>query len=286
MTSSNVYKGESLRRRNFRKLIRNKQFLAGGFVIAVLVILAIAAPWIAPYDPFERDARSALQPPSWNHLFGTDSLGRDLFSQVVYGTRPTLTIGVVSVSISLAVGVPLGISAGYFGGWWDNLVSAFIGILWTFPSFLLALGIIAILGSSLTNAMIAVGISGIPAMARLARGEALSLRNADYVEATRAVGGTSAYVLRKSVLPGAFSPILVVTSLQFPAAVLGAAGLSFLGLGAQPPSSEWGYLIVGGRDFLGMADWLVNIPGLAILVTVLSFNLVGNALRDALDPRM
>lgn len=278
--------GESPRRRTIRRLLQHKQFLAGGAVVLMITILAIGAPWFAPFAPFERDTQAALQAPSSNHWFGTDLLGRDLLSLVIYGTRPTLLIGIISVAIAIIIGVPLGITAGYYGGWWDNVVSAFIGILWTFPSFLLALGIIAVLGPSLTNAMIAVGISGIPAMARLARGEAISLRNIDFVEATRAVGGTSSYILAKIITPGALSPILVIATLQFPAAVLGAAGLSFLGLGAQPPSAEWGYLVVSGRDFLGVASWLVNIPGVAILVTVLAFNLLGNALRDVLDPRM
>jgi len=268
------------------RLLRSSQFLVGGAVVAVIIIMAIFAPWIAPYEPFERDRDSRLEKPSLEHLFGTDWLGRDLFSQIVYGSRLTLYIGFVSVGIALTVGVALGITAGYFGGWWNTLVTAVVDVMLAFPSFVLALSIVAVLGPSLTNAMIAVGVRGIPVFARLARGEALRLRETEYIEAAKALGATNARVIWSSLLPNAFSPLLVMATLQFPFAILMTAGLSFLGLGAQPPTAEWGRLIVGARDLLMEAPWLVNIPGMAIMATVIGFNLLGNALRDVLDPRL
>jgi len=279
-------KHKSLAYRNMWRLLRSSQFLVGGAVVAVIIIMAIFAPWIAPYEPFERDRDSRLEKPSLEHLFGTDWLGRDLFSQIVYGSRLTLYIGFVSVGIALTVGVALGITAGYFGGWWNTLVTAVVDVMLAFPSFVLALSIVAVLGPSLTNAMIAVGVRGIPVFARLARGEALRLRETEYIEAAKALGATNARVIWSSLLPNAFSPLLVMATLQFPFAILMTAGLSFLGLGAQPPTAEWGRLIVGARDLLMEAPWLVNIPGMAIMATVIGFNLLGNALRDVLDPRL
>ncbi len=279
-------KHRSLVYRNMWRLLRSSQFLVGGAVVAVIIIMAIFAPWIAPYEPFERDRDSRLQKPSLEHLFGTDWLGRDLFSQIVYGSRLTLYIGFVSVGIALTVGVALGITAGYFGGWWNTLVTAVVDVMLAFPSFVLALSIVAVLGPSLTNAMIAVGVRGVPVFARLARGEALRLRETEYIEAGKALGATNARIIWSSLLPNAFSPLLVMATLQFPFAILMTAGLSFLGLGAQPPTAEWGRLIVGARDLLMEAPWLVNIPGMAIMATVIGFNLLGNALRDVLDPRL
>lgn len=272
--------------RTIKRLLRNKQFLAGGFVVLVLVVTALLAPQIAPFDPFERIPGSSLKPPSSTHLFGTDLLGRDLFSQMVHGTRLTLYVGLISVGISTVFGALLGITAGYFGGWWDTVVSGLINVVLTFPSFLMALAIVAILGPSLTNAMIAVGIQGIPAVARLVRGDTLLVREMEYVEATRSLGGTHSRLIWKSILPNVVSSLLVMATLQFPFAIMMTAGLSFLGLGAQPPTTEWGRLMVGARDLMQRAPWLMNIPGIAIMMTVLGFNLLGNALRDVFDPRM
>jgi peptide/nickel transport system permease protein len=269
-----------------RRLLRHKQFLAGGFIILVLVLVAAFAPWIGRFDPFERDFNQRLKPPSAEHWLGTDLLGRDLFSQIVHGARLTLYVGLVSVAISFTIGVTLGVTAGYYGGWWDSLVTSLINIQLTFPSFLLALGVVAILGASLTNAVIAVGIQGIPVMARLSRGETLVLREMDYVEAMRSLGSADLRIMTKAILPNAFSSLLVMSTLQFPFAILMTAGLSFLGLGAQPPTTEWGRMMVGARDLTELAPWLMNVPGLAIMLTVFGFNLLGNALRDVLDPRL
>ena len=227
------------RRRVLRRLLRNPQFLVGGAIVALLVLAAALAPWLAPHDPFARDGSARLQPPSASHPFGTDLLGRDLFSQIIYGSRLTLYVGAISVAISLSVGLLLGVTAGYFRGWWDQLVSGLLDVLLTFPSFLLALGIVAILGPSLTNAMIAVGIQGVPAVARVVRGEVLQLRGMEFVEAARSAGATDARIMFRTVLPNTVSSVLVMATLQFPFAILMTAGLSFLGLGAQPPTTEW-----------------------------------------------
>ncbi len=269
-----------------KRFLRSPQFIVGGILVTLVVGCALFAPWIAPFEPFERHSGDRLLPPGAPYYFGTDVQGRDMFSQIIYGARLTLYIGVVSVGIAASGGIILGMTAGYFGGRWDTLVTAVVDVMLAFPSFLLALAIVAVVGPSLTNAMIAVGVRGIPVFARLARAEAISLRSVEYVEAAKALGSSHLRILWREVLPNSFSSILVMATLQFPFAVLTTAGLSFLGLGAQPPTTEWGRLIVGGRDLLHTAPWLVNLPGIAIMVTVLGFNLLGNGLRDILDPRM
>ncbi|MEX1157517.1 MAG: ABC transporter permease [Thermomicrobiales bacterium] len=270
----------------FRALFRTMPGRLGSAIILFVVVLALAAPIIAPYDPTALNIPNRLDPPSRAHLFGTDETGRDVFSRVVHGSRISLRVGVIAVAISLSIGVVLGILAGFYGGIVDTVIMRLIDILLAFPGFLLALAIIAMRGPGLFNAMIAVGLGAAPGFARLLRGAVLTVKQQDYVMAARLVGASNGHIMRKQILPNVLSPIVVLATLEFPVAILVAASLSFLGLGAQPPSPEWGAMVVAGRTFIRTASWLINFPGLAIFVTVLGFNLFGNAVRDALDPRL
>jgi len=269
-----------------RLLFSNRQAQIGGAIILVLILAAAFAPVIAPFDPFETRAGKPLTPPNREHLFGTDDLGRDLLSRIVFGARITLKIGVIIVAIEVCIGVVIGLVAGYYGGWVDSLLMRFTDIVLAFPGFVLALAIISILGPSLTNAMIAVGIASWPFFARVVRSSVLSLRETEYMTAAKVLGARGSHVMWRAILPNVLAPIIVLASLEFPAAVLYVAGLSFLGLGAQPPSPEWGTLLVDGRTYIRTAPYPVNIPGAAIFFVVLGFNLLGNALRDVLDPRL
>jgi peptide/nickel transport system permease protein len=269
-----------------RTLLRTAPGKIGCTIILLLILVALFAPLIAPYSPTKIDVPNRLTGPSARHLFGADDIGRDVFSRVIYGSRISLRVGLVSVTIALLFGVTLGMIAGYYGGAVDTIIMRFIDILLAFPGFLLALAIVAMLGPSLTNAMIAVGIGETSGFARLVRGSVLSVKEKDYVTASRVVGASNARIMRTAVLPNVLAPIVILATLLFPVAILAAAGLSFLGLGAQPPSPEWGSMLVAGRTFITTAPWLINFPGLAIFVTVLGFNLFGNAVRDAMDPRL
>ena len=270
----------------FRALFSTFPGRVGGAIILLMTIVALAAPLIAPYEPNEMNIPNRLSPPSTEHFFGTDETGRDVFSRVLYGSRISLRVGLIAVSISLTLGGIFGMLAGFYGGWTDTLIMRLIDILLAFPGFLLALAIIAMLGPSLINAMIAVGIGSAPGFARLLRGSVLSVKQQDYVMAARVVGASNGHIMRRQILPNVLAPIVILATLEFPVAILIAAGLSFLGLGAQPPSPEWGAMVVAGRTFIRTASWLINFPGLAIMITVLGFNLFGNAVRDALDPRL
>jgi peptide/nickel transport system permease protein len=269
-----------------RTLFSDRQAQIGGGIILLLILTAIFAPVIAQYDPYETRLGKPLTPPNRDHWFGIDDIGRDLFSRVVYGARITLRIGVIIVAIEVSIGVVVGLVAGYYGGWVDAVLMRFTDIALAFPGFILALAVISVLGPGLTNAMIAVGISAWPYFARVVRGSVLSIKEMEYVTAARVLGARGTHVMAKAVLPNVMAPIIVLASLEFPAAVLYAAALSFLGLGAQPPSPEWGTLLVNGRTYIRSAPFLVNIPGAAIFVVVLAFNLLGNSLRDVLDPRL
>ncbi len=269
-----------------RALFRQRQAQIGGLIVLVLLVMAIFAPLIAPYGPTEIKAGRPLDPPSRSHVFGTDGLGRDMFSRIVYGARITLQIGSISVALALVLGVIAGIVAGYYGGWADTILMRFTDVTLAFPGFLLALAIVSTLGPGLTNAMIAVGIGSWPTFARVVRGSVLSVKEMEYVTAGRVLGATGTHIMRRSILPNVLAPIIVLASLEFPAAVLTAAALSFLGLGAQPPSREWGALLVDARTYIRSAPYLINIPGAAIFLVVLAFNLLGNTLRDVLDPRL
>ena len=269
----------------WRMLLRKRAAWFGGGVLLAILLVALFAPWIVPYDPYRVDAVVRLQPPSLAHLLGTDDLGRDVFSRVVYGTRLFVLICTIVTSIAASIGVTLGLLAGSGPGWLDMLIMRFIDILLAFPYILLVLAVIAILGPSLWTAMVAVGIAGIAGYARLVRGEVLSVRTLDYVEAMRALGASEWRIRLGTILPNIVSPLVVYASFAAPLAVLAAAALSFLGLGAQPPAAEWGAMLVNSRTLLFTAWWTVAAPGCAIFVAIFSLNLLGNALRDVLDPR-
>jgi peptide/nickel transport system permease protein len=269
-----------------RRLFSRRPAQLGGTIILLLILTAIFAPLIAPFDPDLVKAGKPLTPPTRDHFFGTDDLGRDMFSRIVYGSRITLAIGAIIVAIEVGIGVPIGLIAGYYGGSVDAALMRFTDVMLAFPGILLALAIVSTLGPGLENAMIAVGIGSWPLFARVVRGSVLAAREMEYVTSSRVLGARGPYIMRRSILPNVLAPIIVLASLEFPAAVLIAAALSFLGLGAQPPTPEWGALLVDGRNYIRSAPYLVNIPGATIFTVVLAFNLLGNVLRDVLDPRM
>lgn len=269
-----------------RELFRRRSAQIGGLIVLTLVLLALLAPWIAPYDPYAINVKDRLQPPSLTYLFGTDDLGRDLFSRVTYGARTTIQTGVVVVFIAASLGSLIGLISGYYGGLVDLIIMRVIDIMLAFPYILLALAIVATLGPSLQNALIAIGIAYVPGWARFVRGNVLAIGKQEYVTAALATGTRARRIIRCHILPNILSSIIVLASLDFPAAVLSTAALSYVGLGAQPPTAEWGALLTGARSYMRTASWLVNFPGLAIFITMLGFNLLGNALRDTLDPKL
>lgn len=251
-----------------------------------MVALAAAAPLIAPYDPFVLIPGATLRPPSRAFIFGTDELGRDVASRVLYGARISLQVVVVAVGIALVAGTTIGVVAGYYGGRLDGTLMAAMEVLLAFPQILLAMAILATLGPSLANAMVAVGLSGVPVYARTARGVTLSIKGMDYLEAARGLGAADARILLRHVMPNMLHPIVVLATAGMGIALIVAAGLSYLGLGAQPPTPEWGAMLSEARGYLRNAWWMATFPGLAIMVVVLCFNVCGDWLRDALDPRL
>jgi peptide/nickel transport system permease protein len=269
-----------------RRLRKNRTAMLGGGVILVMLVVALLAPLVAPYGFAEQTLADRIQPPSGGHWLGTDDLGRDLLSRILYGARISLFLGVISVGISLLAGLPLGAVAGYVGGLVDTVIMRAMDVMLAFPSFLLAVMIAGILGPSLTNAMIAIGVVQVPRYVRILRASVLSVKGEQYVEAANALGAPSGRVLFRHVVPNCLAPLIVQSTLGVASAILEAAGLSFLGLGAQPPSPEWGAMLASGRNLIQVAPWVVTYPGLAILVAVLGFNLFGDGLRDALDPRL
>jgi peptide/nickel transport system permease protein len=270
-----------------RRLLRARMAPLGLIVILVLILSAIFAPWIAPFDPRDQDFSVALSSPNRTHWMGADQLGRDTFSRVVYGSRVSLQVGIIAVGISLAIGTTLGLIAGYAGvSFIDSIIMRFMDALLAFPALVLALAITAALGPSLTNVMIAVGIVGIPVYARLVRGQVLSVRQREYVEAARTVGVPDYLIVIRHIFPNVTAPLIVQASIGVAVAIIAEASLSFLGLGVQPPTPSWGGMISVGKDWLSRAPWMSFAPGLAIFVTVLAFNFVGDALRDALDPHL
>jgi peptide/nickel transport system permease protein len=272
--------------RLWQRLLRNRSALVGGTVLLLIVLIALAAPLIAPYDPIKTNQRLSLTPPSPAHLMGTDRFGRDIFSRVIWAGQASLPIGLVSVAIGLLFGVSLGLLAGYYGGWFDSVSMRFVDLLLAFPGILLALAIIAILGGSLTNLMIAVGIASIPDYVRITRGSVLSVKEREYVLAARVVGARGPWIMLRHILPNTVAPLIVLATLGTAAAIITGAALSFLGLGVKPPTPEWGNMLAEGREFLQRAPWVAFFPGIAIMLTVLSINLLGDGLRDTLDPRM
>ena len=271
--------------RAWRRLKQRKSAMFGLFVICGLVLLAVFAPLIAPYDPAQQSWTSVRKPPSWAHWFGTDESGRDLLSRVIYGARASLLAGVVSVSIALTAGVPIGLLAGYRGGWIDAIISRITDAMLACPILILAIALAAFLGPSLTNAMIAIGVTATPVFVRLTRGQVMSVKVEDYVEAARAVGNPAWRIAVRHILPNILPSLLVQATLAIAAAIIAEASLSFLGLGQQPPAPSWGSMLNTAQRFLTNAPWMAVWPGLAIFLSVLSFNLLGDGLRDALDPK-
>jgi peptide/nickel transport system permease protein len=256
-------------------------------VVVLVVATAALAPWVAPFDPSQQRLLERLRPPGTaGHLLGTDNFGRDLFSRLVYGARVSLLVGVISVAIAAGLGAAVGLIGGYFGGRLDTLLMRVVDVLMAFPLILLAIAIVAVLGSGLFNLMVAVGVSSVPPFARLVRSEVLAQRGRDYVEAARAVGAGSRRVMGRHILPNTLSPIVVLSTMRVSTVILTESSLSFLGLGVAPPTPTWGNMVADGTKFLQTAPWLSIIPGVAIMLTVLAFNLFGDGLRDALDPRL
>jgi len=268
-----------------RSLVRRPSAIFGFTVLALVTLLAVFAPWVAPYDPLATSWALVRKAPSAAHWFGTDEVGRDLLSRVIWGGRASLSAGVIAVAIAVGVGVPIGMLAGYLGGWVDAIISRLTDAMLAIPFLILAIALAAFLGPSLGNAMIAIGITATPIFVRLSRGLVLSARAEDYVEAARAVGNPPARILMRHILPNIAPPVLVQGTLAIAAAIIAEASLSFLGLGQQPPSPSWGSMLNTAQRFLTQAPWMAIFPGLAIFLTVLAFNLFGDALRDALDPR-
>lgn len=270
----------------FHRLTRNPGAVAGGFVLIVMVLLAAFAPIVAPYDPIKQDSQAIRAAPSRDHLFGADTFGRDVFSRVIYGGRKSLPIGLIAVGIAAIAGVSFGLLAGYRGGWVDALVMRAVDLMLAFPGILLAMAIVAILGTSLVNLMLAVGIAAIPDYTRVVRGTTLSAREAEYVTAARVAGARDRVVMFRHILPNILAPIIVLVTLGIAGAIILGSTLSFLGLGIQPPEPEWGNMLSDGRSMMRHFWWVSFFPGLAIMITVLSINLLGDGLRDALDPRL
>ena len=276
---------DSPARRARRRLFKRKAAVGGLVVLAVFILLALSAPLIVPYDPIATSWGLVRKPPTTAHWFGTDELGRDILSRVIYGARASLLAGLISVAIALGIGVPLGLVAGYRGGFVDALISRITDAMLACPFLILAIALAAFLGPSLGNAMIAIGISATPVFIRLTRGQVLSVKAEDYVEAARALGNPPWRIAVSHILPNILPALLVQATLSIAAAIIAEAALSFLGLGQQPPAPSWGSMLNAAQRFLTQAPWMAIWPGLAIFLVVLSLNLLGDGLRDALDPR-
>lgn len=274
------------------QLWRNKTAILGLIIITVFVSAAILAPVISPHNPLETSLYDQLKPPvwhetgAWENILGTDELGRDTLSRIIYGARVSLTVAVVSVGLAFTLGTLLGCISGYYRGFWDSLIMRIMDMILAFPYLLLAIVVVAYLGPSLRNAMMAIGITYVPRFARIVRGSVLEECEKDYVMAARAVGARDWRIIFLGILPNCLGPLIVQTTLSMASAILDAAALSFLGLGAQPPTPEWGGMIARSRGLILRASWVMTFPGIAILMAVLGFNLLGDGLRDALDPRL
>jgi peptide/nickel transport system permease protein len=271
--------------KTWKRLVRRGGAMVGLAVVVFFVLLALLAPWIAPHDPLATSWSAVRAAPSAAHLFGADELGRDVLSRIIWGTRASILAGVVSVSISLALGVPIGMAAGYLGRWIDALISRITDAMLACPFLILAIALAAFLGPSLTNAMIAIGISATPVFIRLTRAQVLAAKSEDYVEAARALGNPHLRIALRHIFPNILAPLIVQATLAIAAAVIAEASLSFLGLGQQPPAPSWGSMLNTARNYVDQAPWMAIWPGVSIFLLVLSFNLLGDGLRDALDPR-
>ncbi len=281
-----VASGRSPARDAWRRLRRSTSALVGGVVLIVVILSALLAPLISPFEPIKTNQRASLKPPSLEHPMGTDRFGRDVFSRVLWGGRLSLPVGVVSVVIAAVIGVAFGLIAGFYGGWIDTIIMRLVDLLLAFPGILLALAIVSILGDSLFNLMIAIGIASIPDYVRITRSTVLSVRERDYVLAARTLGVRNRAIVLRHILPNVLAPLIVLATLGMAGALITGSALSFLGLGIKPPTPEWGNMLAEGRSFLQRAWWVAFFPGLAIMVTVFAINLLGDGLRDALDPRM
>jgi peptide/nickel transport system permease protein len=268
-----------------RRLARRPAALLGFAVAAIFVLAAVFAPWVAPYSASETDFNALLAHPSAQHLLGTDELGRDILSRIIWGARASIQAGVLATLLAMAIGVPIGLIAGYYRGWIDPVISRLTDVLLAFPFLILAVGLAAILGPSLLNATIALGVGAAPVFIRVARGETLALREEDYVRAAVANGGSDLTILGRHIVPNMTSTLLVQATVTIPAAIIGEAVLSFLGLGVQPPTPSWGVMLSSAQPYLSEAPRLAVYPGLAIFICALSINLLGDGLRDVLDPR-
>jgi peptide/nickel transport system permease protein len=270
----------------FARLARNRAAIVGGIVLTLLVLVAILAPFVAPYPPTEQHFADYLSPPGATYLFGADEQGRDGLSRVIFGSRISLWIGVIAVSIAVVGGLVFGLLAGYYGGWADNLIMRGMDVMLAFPEILLALAVVAVLGPALTTVMVAVGIASIPYYTRVVRSSVLAAKHAEYVTAAQVVGCPARRIILRHIMPNSVAPVLVLATTGVAAAIITGAALSFLGLGVQPPTPEWGSMLSVSRNYLQHAPWMAVFPGLAIMVTVVSINLLGDGVRDALDPRL
>lgn len=277
---------ESAWRSFFSQFFRNKAAVVGAIIIAFYIFIATFAPLLSPFDPYEIQLENKLQPPSFEHWMGTDDKGRDILSRILYGSRLSMGVGFAAVAFGAFFGILFGLIAGYYGKWVDSVIMRCMDVLLAFPGILLALAIISALGPGLINVTIAVGAFSVPLFARIVRGSTLEVKQLEYVDAIRSLGAKDSTIIFRHILPNILSPIIVQGTLRIATAILSAAGLSFLGLGAQPPSSEWGTMLSAGRDFLFSAPYIAIFPGVAIAILVLGFNIFGDGLRDALDPRM
>lgn len=260
--------------------------LAGSLVVVILFIVALLAPWIAPYDPNQINLQKVLQAPSWDHLCGTDQLGRDVLSRMVWGARISLMVGFVATGIAIVIGAVLGALAGYYGRWIDACIMRFVDVMLCFPTFFLILAVIALLEPSIWNIMIIIGVTGWMGITRLVRADFISLKEREFVLAAKAIGASDIRIIFVHILPNAMASILVAATLGIAGAILTESALSFLGIGVQPPTPSWGNILTAGKDNIDIAWWLSLYPGLAILVTVLGYNLLGEGIRDSLDPRL
>ncbi len=279
-------KGEKLSHLFWKRFRKNKLAVSGALMVIFLFGVAIFAPWLAPYDPGQINVKKVLEGPSMEHPFGTDQLGRDVLSRMIYGSRISLLVGFVSVGIACLVGVFLGALAGYYGHWVDNLLMRLVDIMLCFPTFFLILAVIAFLEPSIWNIMIVIGLTGWMSVARLVRAEFLSLKERDFTLAEKALGAKDWRIIFHHILPNALAPVLVAATLGVAGAILTESALSFLGIGVQPPTPSWGNILTAGKDNIQIAWWLSLFPGLAILLTVMAYNLLGEGIRDAIDPRL
>ncbi|HLQ83099.1 MAG TPA: nickel transporter permease [Pseudogracilibacillus sp.] len=276
---------ESPLKLSFLRFKKNKRAVIGFFITLFFIAVATLAPWLSPYNPFEYNLQDALQSPNAKHFLGTDQFGRDTLTRIIYGSRYSLAIGFIGVGLAIFIGVILGTIAGYFEGIIDVVIMRIIDIFMAFPGFLLALAIVSILGPSIFNLMLAISIFSIPVFARIMRGEVLSVKNNEFIESSKSMGAKHFFIIINHVIPNCMSSVIVLASMRIATAILAASGLGFLGLGAQPPSPEWGSLLSEGRDYIGTANHLTTFPGLCIMLVVVGLNMFGDGLRDAFDPK-